>query len=97
MDGWSGVQTPRNSSPRRRFYSNLDTIEVQDPKQARSSPTALPGYRESRLWLEALLRKTPVPYGDQALTVSRMLADALAYQQAAVAKLLIRNIFDPES
>ena len=71
------------------FYSSLDTIEVQDPKQAKVVADGSSGYRESRLWLEALLRKTPVPYGDQALTVStRMLADALAYQQAAVAKAL---------
>jgi hypothetical protein len=42
-----------------------------------------------RLWLEALQRKTPVPYGDQALTVStHMLDDALGYQRAAVTKAL---------
>jgi hypothetical protein len=47
------------------------------------------GYRDSRLWLEALLRKTPVPYGEQALTVpTHVLADALAYQQTAVTKAL---------
>lgn len=47
------------------------------------------GYRDSRLWLESLLRKTPFPYGDQTLTVStQMLADSLGYQRAAVAKAL---------
>lgn len=47
------------------------------------------GYRDSRLWLEALLRKTPVPYGDQSLAVStHMLSDALGYQQAAVTRAL---------
>jgi superfamily II DNA or RNA helicase len=71
------------------FYSSLDKIEVQDPKAAKVVADGSSGYRDSRLWLEALLRKTPVPYGDQALTVStRMLADALAYQQAAVTKAL---------
>lgn len=71
------------------FYSSLDTIEVQDPKEARVVPDGSSGYRDSRLWLEALLRKTPVPYGGQALTVStHMLADALAYQRAAVTKAL---------
>lgn len=71
------------------FYSSLDTIEVQDPKEAKVVADGSSGYRDSRLWLEALLRKTPVPYGDQALTVStHMLADALAYQQAAVTKAL---------
>ena len=71
------------------FYSSLDKIEVQDPKAAKVVADGSSGYRDSRLWLEALLRKTPVPYGDQALTVStHMLADALAFQQAAVTKAL---------
>ena len=71
------------------FYSSLDTIEVQDPKEAKVVPDGSSGYRDSRLWLEALIRKTPVPYGDQALTVStRMLADNLGYQRAAVTKAL---------
>ncbi|WP_308124088.1 helicase-related protein [Mycolicibacterium xanthum] len=71
------------------FYSSLDTIEVQDPKDANVVADGSSGYRDSRLWLEALLRKTPVPYGDQNLTVStHMLADALAYQRTAVTKAL---------
>jgi superfamily II DNA or RNA helicase len=71
------------------FYSSLDKIEPQDPKEAKVVADGSSGYRDSRLWLEALLRKTPVPYGDQSLTVStHMLADALAYQKAAVTKAL---------
>ncbi|KUI09974.1 helicase [Mycolicibacterium acapulense] len=71
------------------FYSSLDRIEPQDPKEARVVADGSSGYRDSRLWLEALLRKTPVPYGDQALTVStHMLADSLAFQQAAVTRAL---------
>jgi superfamily II DNA or RNA helicase len=71
------------------FYSSLDKIEPQDPREANVVADGSSGYRDSRLWLEALLRKTPVPYGDQALTVStHMLADALAYQRAAVTKAL---------
>ncbi|WP_082803995.1 helicase-related protein [Mycolicibacterium phlei] len=71
------------------FYSSLDEIEVQDPKQAKVVPDGSSGYRDARLWLEALLRKTPVPYGEQSLTVStHMLADALVYQRAAVTKAL---------
>ncbi|ABH00949.1 possible ATP-dependent helicase (plasmid) [Rhodococcus jostii RHA1] len=71
------------------FYSSLDDIEVLDPAQAQVVADASAGYRNSRLWLEALLRKTPVPYGDQSLTVStHMLADSLAYQRTAVAKAL---------
>ncbi|NKY49722.1 helicase-related protein [Nocardia vermiculata] len=71
------------------FYSSLDEIEVLDPAQAQILPDGSSGYRDSRLWLESLLRKTPFPYGDQTLTVStRMLADSLGYQRAAVAKAL---------
>lgn len=71
------------------FYSSLDRIEVQDPREAEVIADDSSGYRRSRLWLEALLRKTPFPYGDQTLTVStQMLADSLGYQRAAVAKAL---------
>ncbi|GAB4587631.1 helicase-related protein [Nocardia sp. IFM 10818] len=71
------------------FYSSLDDIEVLDPAKAEVVADGSSGYRDSRLWLESLLRKTPFPYGDQTLTVStRMLADSLGYQRAAVAKAL---------
>jgi superfamily II DNA or RNA helicase len=71
------------------FYNSLDDIQVLDPAKAQVVPDGSSGYRNSRLWLEALLRKTPFPYGDQTLTVStRMLADSLGYQRAAVAKAL---------
>ncbi|WP_051025413.1 helicase-related protein [Nocardia aobensis] len=71
------------------FYRSLDDIEVLDPAKAQVVPDGSSGYRDSRLWLESLLRKTPFPYGDQTLTVStRMLADSLGYQRAAVAKAL---------
>lgn len=71
------------------FYSSLDKIEVLDPRDAQVVADGSSGYRDSRLWLEALLRKTPFPYGDQTLTVStQMLADSLGYQRAAVAKAL---------
>jgi len=78
------------------FYSSLDTIEVQDPSAAEIVPDGSSGYRDSRLWLESLLRKTPFPYGDQTLTVStRMLADSLGYQRAAVAKALDPQLIRP--
>ncbi len=71
------------------FYSSLDTIEVQDPREAKVVADGSSGYRDARLWLEAMLRKTPAPYGDQSLTVStHMLADALRYQKAAVTRAL---------
>ncbi|MGF6882334.1 superfamily II DNA or RNA helicase [Nocardia sp. GAS34] len=78
------------------FYDSLDDIEVLDPAKAEVVPDGSSGYRDSRLWLEALLRKTPFPYGDQTLTVStRMLADSLGYQRAAVAKALDPRLIRP--
>ncbi|MFC6013011.1 helicase-related protein [Nocardia lasii] len=71
------------------FYQSLDDIAVLDPAAAKIVADGSSGYRESRLWLEALLRKTPFPYGDRTVTVStQMLADSLGYQRAAVAKAL---------
>ncbi len=43
------------------FYSSLDRIEPQDPRAAKVIADGSSGYRDSRPWLEALLRKTPVP------------------------------------
>ena len=71
------------------FYPALDAIEVSDPRQARVRADDSPRYRRSRLWLESMLRKTPVPLGDASLTVSTgMLANPLGYQQRAVAQAL---------
>ena len=48
-----------------------------------------PGYRRSRLWLEATLRKTALPVDDPDLAVStQMLADPLGYQHDAVRRAL---------
>ena len=75
------------------FGTSLKPLEpapfAQDPRAAKVVVDGSSGYRDSRLWLAALLRKTPVPYGDQALAGStHMLAIALAYQQPAVTKAL---------
>lgn len=75
------------------FYSDLDDIVPLDPEQATVVGDESAGYRTAKLWLEATLRKSPIPLNAPELTVStRMLADPLAYQQAAVRKAL-----DPEN
>ncbi len=71
------------------FSTALDDVAVVDPSAARVVADGSPGYRTARLWLEAMLRKSPVPLTDPDLTVTtRGLADALGYQQAAVRKAL---------
>lgn len=71
------------------FYSDLDKIEVVDPRLAKIVADDSPQYRKSRLFLETTLRKTPVPATSNALSVStRMLATQLGYQRTAVAKAL---------
>ncbi len=62
------------------FYSSLDQIAVIAPEDTRVVADPSPGSRRTRLWLEATLRKTPLPMDHAGLTVStRMLADDVAY------------------
>lgn len=78
------------------FYSDLDDIEVVDPRTAIVVPDDSPRYRRTRLHLETALRKTPVPSISNELTVStRMLADPLEYQRQAVAKALDPELIRP--
>ncbi|WP_198415760.1 helicase-related protein [Cryobacterium glaciale] len=71
------------------FYEGLDTIVELDPSKAKVIADDSPGYRKARLWLEATLRKTPIPLNDPRLSVStQMLADPLQYQHKAVRQAL---------
>jgi superfamily II DNA or RNA helicase len=75
------------------FYSGIDTIESLDPADAKVVADTSSGYRTAKLWLEATLRRSPVPLNTPELTVStQMLADPLDYQRSAVRKAL-----DPEN
>lgn len=74
---------------RAAFYEYLDEIVPYDPRLTGVRGDASPGYRSARLWLEATLRKSALPLGDDQLSVStQMLVDALGYQKAAVRKAL---------
>jgi hypothetical protein len=67
------------------FSTALDDIEVADPSTVAVAADDSPHYRRSRLWLEAMLRKTPVPIAESSLTTAHgALADTLPYQLAAV-------------
>lgn len=71
------------------FYQSLDDIRPLDPRAARVVADESPRYRRSRVWLESMFRRTPLPLADPTLTVStRALADPLAYQRTAVRKVL---------
>lgn len=71
------------------FSTALDEIQLLDPAQAKVVADESPGHRRSRLWLEAMARKTAVPITDPTLTVATQgLADSLPYQLTAVRKAL---------
>ncbi|MDT3443582.1 helicase-related protein [Pseudofrankia sp. BMG5.37] len=72
------------------FFTALDhDITLLDPREARLRPDPSPRHRRTRLWLEATLRRTPMPFGEPSLTVSDgMLVNKLQYQRRAVAHAL---------
>ncbi|GGO98478.1 helicase-related protein [Actinomyces gaoshouyii] len=72
-----------------QFSASLDRITPVDPRRTRVVADPSPGYRLSRLWLEATLRKTPLPAVSTDLAVvGGMLADPLPYQLTAVRQAL---------
>lgn len=69
------------------FVTNLDRIEPLRPEDTVLVQDDSPGYRRSRLYLEAALRKAPVPARQDALAVSHhQLLNRLEYQRRAVHK-----------
>jgi superfamily II DNA or RNA helicase len=71
------------------FFTNLDRIEPLRPEDTQLVADDSPGFRRSRLYLEAIMRKTPVPSSDTDLAVAgRQLLDRLEYQRRAVHKAL---------
>ncbi|MDR2723010.1 MAG: DEAD/DEAH box helicase, partial [Cellulomonadaceae bacterium] len=75
------------------FSTAIDDIEDADPAATNVVADDSPRYRKARLWLEAMLRKTPVPSVETALTTAHQgLLDPLPYQFAAV-----RQALDPDN
>ena len=71
------------------FSSAIDDIVEADPTKVSVVADDSPKFRRSRLWLESMLRKTPVAIADPGLTIAqRGLADRLEYQLMAVRKAL---------
>lgn len=64
------------------FFTGIDRVEPMDPAATRLVPDDTPGFRRSRLWLESLLRRTPLPLDETRIAVGhRALLDELNYQR----------------
>ena len=64
------------------FYDSLeDEIRRLDPRAARPRFDESPGFRRSRLWLESVLRRSPVPVSDTRIVAGHLaLLDRMDYQ-----------------
>ena len=72
-----------------QFSEALDRITPVDPRRTRVVADPSTRHRLARLWLEATLRKTPLPASSTDLAVvGDVLADPLLYQLAAVRQAL---------
>nr|WP_312892734.1 DEAD/DEAH box helicase [Allostreptomyces psammosilenae] len=64
------------------FFTGLDEVELMDPRRTRLISDDSPNFRRGRLFLEAVLRKTPLPQSERGLALAdTFLLDALPYQQ----------------
>lgn len=64
------------------FLTALDRVELIDPRNTRLVLDDSPNFRRSRLFLEAVLRKTALPQSERRMALAdSFLLDALPYQQ----------------
>ncbi|MFE9741422.1 SNF2-related protein [Streptomyces sp. NPDC006477] len=64
------------------FFTGLDTVELIDPRDTRLIADDSPTYRRSRLFLEAVLRRTALPQSERRLALAdSFLLDSLPYQR----------------
>lgn len=64
------------------FFTALDDVELMDPRKTTLIDDDSPNFRRSRFFLEAVLRKTPLPQSERGLALAdSFLLDALPYQQ----------------
>src|SRR6266568_3344665 len=67
------------------FFTNLDDVRPLRPETTTLVADPTPAFRRGRLYLEALLRKTPLPVTEARLAVGhRQLLDQLEYQRRPV-------------
>src|SRR3954469_7157625 len=71
------------------FFTNLDDVTPLRSEETRLVHDDSPGFRRGRLYLEALLRRTPLPITEVRPAIGhRQLLDPLDYQLQAVARAL---------
>ncbi|MGW3977192.1 helicase-related protein [Streptomyces mirabilis] len=64
------------------FFTGLDTIELIDPRRTKLVRDESSNFRRSRLFLEAVLRKTALPQSERRLALAdSFLLDPLPYQR----------------
>ncbi|MGW6092862.1 SNF2-related protein [Streptomyces sp. NPDC055157] len=64
------------------FFTELDRVELIDPRDTKLVRDDSPNFRRSRLFLEAVLRKTALPQSERGLALAdQFLLDSLPYQQ----------------
>ena len=76
--GVSGLVRDREAT----FFSELDNVQVLRPEETRLVADTSPRFRVSRLFLEAVLRKTPLPQSERKLAMAQgFLLSSNPYQQ----------------
>lgn len=76
--GVSGLVRDREAT----FFSGLDDVQVLRPEETRLVADTSPRFRVGRLFLEAVLRKTPLPQSERRLAMAeRFLLSSNPYQQ----------------
>jgi ERCC4-related helicase len=74
------------------FFDAIDTVLVLRPEETVLVADPTPNFRQSRLYLEAVLRRTPLPRSEIGLALrDRFLMDPLNYQ-ARPAELALRGL-----
>ncbi|MFC5214741.1 helicase-related protein [Streptomyces coerulescens] len=63
------------------FFTKLDDVQLMDPRRTKLTCDDSANFRRSRLFLEAILRKTPLPQSERGLALAdSFLLDSLPYQ-----------------
>ncbi|NKZ05477.1 DEAD/DEAH box helicase [Actinomadura latina] len=74
------------------FFTDLEKVSLLRPEETVLEQDGTPRFAKSRLFLEAVLRRTPLPQTDRGLALpDRFLLDPLVYQQRP-AELALRGV-----